>query len=128
MQIFLRFLSDPGFQIGVGKDEGVHRTTVSKTVKFVLMKIIQKSHIGLRFPINNIAEAQQDWSAKYQLPCASGAIDCTYIRIQKPSEHGDEYYNRKGYYSINVQATCNAKEEFTSTDAEWPGLVHDSRY
>nr|CAI5845073.1 unnamed protein product [Callosobruchus analis] len=92
------------------------------------MKIIQKSHIGLRFPINNIAEAQQDWSAKYQLPCASGAIDCTYIRIQKPSEHGDEYYNRKGYYSINVQATCNAKEEFTSTDAEWPGLVHDSRY
>nr|CAH7753337.1 unnamed protein product [Callosobruchus chinensis] len=24
MQIFLRFLSDPGFQFGVGKDEGVH--------------------------------------------------------------------------------------------------------
>lgn len=127
MQIFLRFLSDPGFQIGVGKDEGVHRTTVSKTVKFVLTKIIQKSHIWLRFPLNNMNEAQQEWSAKYQFPCAFGAIDCTHIRITKPSEHGDEYYNRKGYFSINVQATCNAKEEFTSIDAQWPGSVHDSR-
>ncbi|KAK9687899.1 hypothetical protein QE152_g35926 [Popillia japonica] len=31
MQIFLRFLSDPGFQIGIGKEEGVHRTTICKT-------------------------------------------------------------------------------------------------
>nr|CAI5833233.1 unnamed protein product [Callosobruchus analis] len=29
--------------------------------------------------------------------------------------------------SINVQATCNAKEEYTSIDAQWPGSVHDSR-
>nr|CAI5868928.1 unnamed protein product [Callosobruchus analis] len=60
MQTFLRLLSDPGFQIGVGKDEGVHRTIVSKTVKFILMKIIQKSHISLRFPINHIVEAPQE--------------------------------------------------------------------
>nr|CAI5845455.1 unnamed protein product [Callosobruchus analis] len=59
-QIFFRLLSDPGFQIGVGKGEDIHRTTVSKTAKFVLMKIIQKSHIWLRFLINNIAEAQQE--------------------------------------------------------------------
>nr|CAI5833232.1 unnamed protein product [Callosobruchus analis] len=62
MQIFLRFSSDPGFQICVGKDECVHRTTENKTLKFVLMNIIQKSHIWLRFPKNNIAEAQQEWS------------------------------------------------------------------
>nr|CAI5818313.1 unnamed protein product [Callosobruchus analis] len=30
MEIFLRILSDPGFQIGVGKDEGIHRTTLLK--------------------------------------------------------------------------------------------------
>nr|CAI5819981.1 unnamed protein product [Callosobruchus analis] len=63
MQIFLRFLSDPSYQTGVGKDEGVHRTTVSKTVKFVLTKIIQKWHVWLNFPIINITEAQQGWSA-----------------------------------------------------------------
>nr|CAI5856619.1 unnamed protein product [Callosobruchus analis] len=31
------------------------------------MKIIHQSHIWLCFPINNIAEAQQEWSAKNQL-------------------------------------------------------------
>ncbi|KAJ8913775.1 hypothetical protein NQ315_002681 [Exocentrus adspersus] len=125
MQIFLRFVSDPGFQIGVGKDEGVHRTTVSKTVKIVLTKIMEKSHLWIRFTTNN--EAHQQWSSKYQFPCAIGVIDCTHIRITKPSQHGDEYCNRKGYCSLNVQATCNANEEFTSIDAQWPGSVHDSR-
>nr|CAH7757232.1 unnamed protein product [Callosobruchus chinensis] len=33
----------------------------------------------------------------------------------------------KGYHSINVQATCNADEWFTSVDATWPGSIHDSR-
>jgi hypothetical protein len=39
MQIFLRFLSDPGFQIGIGKEEDVHRSTVSKILSFVLPPI-----------------------------------------------------------------------------------------
>nr|CAI5869367.1 unnamed protein product [Callosobruchus analis] len=75
------------------------------------MKIIQKSHIWLRFPF----------------PCAFGAIHCTHIRILNPFEHGNEHYSRKGYFNINVQTTCNAKEELTSIDAQWPGSVHNSR-
>nr|CAI5855350.1 unnamed protein product [Callosobruchus analis] len=73
----------------------------------------------------DIREAQQGWSNKYQFPCAFGAIDCTY---PKASEHGGEYYNSKGYFSINVQATYNAKEEFTSIDAQRPASVHDNRF
>nr|CAH7734830.1 unnamed protein product [Callosobruchus chinensis] len=38
-----------------------------------------------------------------------------------------EYIDRKGYHSINVQATCKADEWVTSVDASWPGSVHDSR-
>jgi hypothetical protein len=35
MQIFLRYMADPGFQIGVGEDIGVDQSTVSKTVTLV---------------------------------------------------------------------------------------------
>nr|CAH7733049.1 unnamed protein product [Callosobruchus chinensis] len=54
-------------------------------------------------------------------------IDCTHIEIKKPPLHDDEYIKCKRYHSINVQATCNADEWFTSVDASWPGSVHDSR-
>nr|CAI5822607.1 unnamed protein product [Callosobruchus analis] len=33
----------------------------------------------------------------------------------------------RGYFNIKLQTTCNAKEEFTSIDAQGPGSVHDSR-
>jgi len=35
MKIFLRYVSDPGFQVGVGEDVGVEQSTVSKTVDYV---------------------------------------------------------------------------------------------
>lgn len=129
MKIFLRFVSDPGFQSGIGKDIGVHRTTVCKTVSFVLGKIMDKSHLWIKFPTSNTAlnKARLEWAERYRFPCTIGVIDCTHVRITKPSHHGDEYINRKGGVSIYVQATCNAKEEFTSIDAQWPGSVHDSR-
>ncbi len=35
LMIFLRYVSDPGFQVGVGEDVGCDQTTVSKTVNKV---------------------------------------------------------------------------------------------
>lgn len=129
MQIFLRYMGDPGFQNGVGEDIGVHQTTVSKTINAVANKILEKSHHWIKFPTrqDEIMEARNLWQEIFNFPCAIGAIDCTHILINKPRRHGDEYINRKGLASINVQATCNAKELFTSINANWPGSVHDSR-
>ncbi|XP_076049370.1 uncharacterized protein LOC143030050 [Oratosquilla oratoria] len=76
---------------------------------------------------NELVEAKQVWQGKYMFPTAIGVIDCTHIGIPKPKLHGDEYINRKGRSTLNVQATCNAKEMFTSVDVSWPGSVHDLR-
>lgn len=35
MQVLLRYLADPGFQVGVGEDLGVDQTTISKVIKEV---------------------------------------------------------------------------------------------
>ncbi|KAI8122793.1 putative nuclease HARBI1 [Lucilia cuprina] len=56
-----------------------------------------------------------------------GAIDCTHIRIQ--AESGDDaqlYVNRKGYFSLNVQAVCDASLKITDIVACWKGSAHDS--
>lgn len=129
MKIFLRYVGDPGFQTGVGEDIGVHQTSVSKVVTQVADQMIEKCGQWIKFPRTpaDVIEAKERWQTKYTFPCAVGVIDCTHIKIKKPPLHADEYINRKGYHSINVQATCNADEWFTSIDASWPGSVHDSR-
>lgn len=129
MEIFLRYLSDPGYQSGVAEDIGVDRSTVTKTFSSVLDKIVDKAHHWIKFPstFEEMNEAKEEWSAKFHIPSVIGALDCTHIEIKKPKEFGDEYINRKGRPTINVQTTCNANEVITSIDAQWPGSVHDGR-
>lgn len=46
-------------------------------------------------------------------PKVIGAIDCTHIKIQSPNRNiGEKFRNRKGYFSINVQAVCNSQMKF----------------
>lgn len=129
MEIFLRYVSDPGYQSGVANDVGVERSTVSKIFASVLDKIVAKSSQWIKFPssIEDMDQAKTDWASKFRIPTAIGAVDCTHVHIMKPSVFGDEYVNRKGKTTINVQMTCDANEKITSVDAQWPGSVHDSR-
>lgn len=129
MEILLRSMGDPGFQVGVAEDLGVDRTTVCKTIDNVMDKILLKASDWIKFPstIQEVNAAKVQWHRRFRLPTVIGSLDCTHVEIKKPSVHGDEYVNRKGYASINVQATVNANEEFTSLSAEWPGSVHDAR-
>jgi len=90
---------------------------------------MEKAPLWIGFPQSpeEIFIAKAQWQARFTMPTVYGAVDCTHVRICKPMDNGDEYINRKNYASLNVQATCNAEEMFTSISAEWPGSVHDSR-
>nr|CAI5833961.1 unnamed protein product [Callosobruchus analis] len=76
---------------------------------------------------DEIREAQHLWQHVYTFPAATGVLDCTHVRISKLAQFEDEYINRKGFTSINVQATCKAQETFTSVDVQWPGSTHGNR-
>lgn len=129
MKVFLRYMANPGFQTGVAEELGINQSTVSKTISSVMIKIIEKAHLWIKFPstLPKVNEAQQAWQEKFQFPSAIGVIDCTHVQILKPNQHGDEYINRKGLATLNVQATCNSLQMFTSADVRWPGSVHDAR-
>nr|CAH7733834.1 unnamed protein product [Callosobruchus chinensis] len=92
MKIFLRYVGDPGYQTVV-------------VVTKVADQMIEKSGRWIKFSSTpaDVTEAKRRWQRKYTFPCAVGVTDCIHIKIKKPSLHGDEYINRKGYHSINVR-------------------------
>ncbi|XP_050301600.1 putative nuclease HARBI1 [Anthonomus grandis grandis] len=121
---------DPRFQQGVGVDLDVDQSTVSRTLATVSKAIYLKRNNWIKFPNTNelLRVAINQGARGERMPrVIIGVIDGTHVRITKPSIHADKYVNRKWVYSINVQATCNSREMFTSVDASWPGSVHDSR-
>ena len=56
-----------------------------------------------------------------------GAIDGCHIRITRPPKHGDDYLNRKGYYSILLQGVCDHEGIFRDIFVGPPGRIHDAR-
>lgn len=74
-----------------------------------------------------IRQKEQEFRQIKGFPGAIGAIDCYQVQISAPHDHPDTYFNRKGYYSINVQAICDANMKFTDIYAACPGSVNDAR-
>ncbi|XP_071481331.1 putative nuclease HARBI1 [Diadema antillarum] len=85
----------------------------------------------IKFPHSpqDVQQTQLDFFRLAQFPKVVAAIDGTHVQINGVALGDVEhlYVNRKGFYSINVQLTCNAKYQITSVSARWPGSTHDSR-
>lgn len=60
-------------------------------------------------------------------PQTTGAVDGTHLQILAPSENPNDYYNRKGFYSIVMQAILDHQYRFLDVYIGWPGKAHDAR-
>ncbi|XP_050518088.1 putative nuclease HARBI1 [Diabrotica virgifera virgifera] len=55
------------------------------------------------------------------------AVDCTHIKYQSVGGPRAELFrNRKGYFSLNTQAVCDAQLRIQDIICRWPGSVHDT--
>ncbi|XP_057302860.1 uncharacterized protein LOC130637023 [Hydractinia symbiolongicarpus] len=68
-----------------------------------------------------------EFEAKFGMTQAFGCIDGTHVQILRPSEHSQDYFSYKMYFSLNVQAVCDFRGYFMDVDCRWPGSVHDAK-
>ena len=64
---------------------------------------------------------------KTGFPQCIRAIDGTHIPNKRPSDNSSAYINRKGRYSLNVQAVADHNYGFIDVLIKWLSGVHDTR-
>nr|XP_008196223.1 PREDICTED: putative nuclease HARBI1 isoform X1 [Tribolium castaneum]XP_015837582.1 PREDICTED: putative nuclease HARBI1 isoform X1 [Tribolium castaneum]XP_015837583.1 PREDICTED: putative nuclease HARBI1 isoform X1 [Tribolium castaneum] len=129
MLIALRFYATGGFLELLGDWIHVHKSNICRVIQRVTHDIARLSPHYIKMP--RMTEELMATKRKFFRICGFsrvvGAIDCTHVGIQSPGgANGELYRNRKGYFSINVQATCDADLKLLHIISRWPGLVHDS--
>lgn len=108
---------------------GIGRPTVGRivleTCKAIAGNLLPR-HVN--FPSGReLVEVIRGFGAKSGFPQIAGAIDGTHIPIIRPREHATDYFNRKGYHSVVMQAVVDFRGLFTDVYIGWPGRVHDAR-
>lgn len=127
--ITLRFLCTGAFQIFIGDNMRVDKSTVCRIVKRVVRVIAGLRARYIYMPRNEVelAATKSKFRAMYGFPSVIGCVDGTHIKMQSPGgDRAESYRNRKSYFSYNVQAVCDADLRILSIDARWPGSTHDS--
>ncbi|XP_051987451.1 putative nuclease HARBI1 isoform X1 [Xyrauchen texanus] len=153
--VALRFFASGMFLYSVGDAENLNKATICRTIRNVSLALKSLVHIFITFPghrrfihikeefykiagntnnnrlLQNVTLAQSQYDTLFcvtAFPNVIGTVDCTHIRIQRPSgAHEGDYVNGKSFHSVNVQMICDADCLITNLEAKWPGSVHDSR-
>ena len=62
-----------------------------------------------------------------EFPNCVGVIDCTQVPVRPPKDNRDQYKDKDGIFSLNVQAVVNHRGAIIHLSPHWPGSVHDTR-
>ena len=113
----------------VGHLFGLARCTVccivNQTCRAIVKKLLQRY---IRFPSGDkLKETVQGFLDRWAFPQCAGSIDGSHIPVRPPSLNHTDYYNRKGSYSVVLQAVVDHSYLFTDIYVGWPGSVHDAR-
>ena len=125
----LRYYATGTFQQACGDLCDTSQSSASRIIKQVSEAIARLKNQYIKFPT---ADMLPQIKLEFWRICASpnvvGTIDCTHIKIPCPGDENAELFrNRKGFFSVNVQAVSGPNLELQNVVARWPGSVHDAR-
>ncbi|XP_065121943.2 uncharacterized protein [Paramisgurnus dabryanus] len=107
---------------------GMGKATVHRIVSEVCEAIRTLQSFFINLPKGEkLQEVVEGFKERWGFPQCAGAIDGSHISVTPPSEDSKDYYNRKGSYSIILQAVVDHRSRFTNINVGWPGSVHDAR-
>lgn len=104
----MRILAEGSYQKGAGNDYNVSlsQSSVSKVFNEcinVMYDELCSMWISFHMNENEKIEAKEHFFNKTGFPGVIGCIDGTHVKILAPKiEERFKYYNRKGFYSLNV--------------------------
>ncbi|KAI4466824.1 nucleotidase-related [Holotrichia oblita] len=132
----LLFFAHGSYQscIGGNFNLGLSQQAMSKCLSNITNAIVENLlQTWIVFPQteqerNNV---KQGFLEKFDFPGVIGAIDCTHVAIIAPPmdyliHPGIAFYNRKGFYSINVQLICDSNLRILNCNTRFPGSSHDA--
>ncbi|XP_052848338.1 LOW QUALITY PROTEIN: putative nuclease HARBI1 [Drosophila gunungcola] len=121
----LRYYACGKFLVTLGDFCKVSTSSACRAVKEVSFNIAAMSREYIKFgDPDDVVEGLQKLS---NFPNVMGAIGCTHIRIKSPGQREDEEYrNRKGHFTLKVQAVSSAQLIIQDLVARWPGSTPNS--
>jgi hypothetical protein len=122
----LRFYATNDIQQVDGDLVGISQASVSRIVKRVTIAICHLRPDFINFP-NEFQQIKQNFANIAGFPEVIGAIDGTHVPIESPGGQDAELFrNRKGFFSLNVQAIVDSTGKFNDIVVRWPGATNDS--
>lgn len=123
----LRFFATGCILQAAGDFSGVDKSTASRVIDKVSRAIAHMHETYITLPDEEINIVRQGFFNISRFPRCIGALDCTHVRIQSPGgEEPENFRNRKGYFSFNVQAICDSQLKIWDIVCRWPGSAHDA--
>lgn len=126
--ITLRFYATGSFQLGIRDYFNVSKSTICRIIPRISQLIAELRPLNITFSNQRqtFNRIKHDFFSIRGFPGVIGAVDCTHIKINSPGgDQAELFRNRKGYFSINVQAICDSKLKVLDIVARWPGSTHD---
>uniref|UniRef100_A0A3Q2YLC0 Protein ALP1-like n=2 Tax=Hippocampus comes TaxID=109280 RepID=A0A3Q2YLC0_HIPCM len=107
---------------------GVGLSTVCNIVRQVTNALVDTLHQRfISLPTGQRLDATIAGFVERGYPQCAGAIDGTHIPIIAPRDNPEDYHNRKGWYSIILQAVVDHNFCFTDVYVGCPGRTPDDR-
>lgn len=104
------------------------KSTLSKAFIRIISVLNKISSRFIRWPTQDeMVEIENGFERMLGMKNVIGAIDGTYVKIDAPQVHPEQYINRKCFHGITLQAICAYNLKFIDCFSGYPSSVHDAR-